>query len=118
MSDEQLERALWERLQNMEQELLLLSNPNYDSSFFFYKKDSDNEEEEKMKQEYALVKRARDLLMDKDRRELYLDLLAATVRGSEWEEQIKDVLMQIPEEAVDEYPDPMFEGEDPSTWEL
>ena len=67
MSDEQLERALWERLQNMEQELLLLSNPNYDSSFFFYKKDSDNEEEEKMKQEYALVKRARDLLMDKDR---------------------------------------------------
>lgn len=49
---------------------------------------------------------------------MYLDLLAATVRGSEWEEQIKDVLMQIPEEAVDEYPDPMFEGEDPSTWEL
>lgn len=119
--DQQLERASWETLQMMEQELLLAANPNFDRKFFFYSPPTDasllDEDGKPLMHAYALVKRARDVLVDKDRRELYLELQMAAKRAQEWEEQIKDVLGQIPDETMS-FPDSMWEGEDPSTWEV
>lgn len=126
MSDDEKDRAQWELLQEVEQNLLRLSNPDYDESFFYYSSDNDSDNDSgRMKKEFAMISRAKDLLMDRDRRDLYLSLCSATERGKEWEETIKDVLQQIPssdeseaEAMQQKYKDSMFEGEDPTTWQI
>lgn len=123
MSDDEKDRAQWELLQEVEQNLLRLSNPEYDDSFFYYF--NSNDDSGRLKKEYSMISRAKELLMDKDRRDLYLSLSSATERGKEWEETIKDVLKQIPSSGESEaeamqqmYKDSMFEGEDPTTWQI
>ena len=120
-SDEVLERGIWEILQLMEQDLLVASNPDYERSFFFYEIPTDGsvelgEDGKPLMHTYALVKRAKDLLLSVERRGLYHDLQMASMRAKEWESQITDVLSQINDDA-ESFPDPMWEGEDPTQWQ-